>query len=136
MNLWPWGRSAALERRDASYTDTLVAAITANAGGESTAFPTATAALEACAGLIGRAFASAEVEGPPYAVDALTPDLMRLIGRALIRKGEIALAIDVREGELLLSPAADFDMGGDTTRSNGATHSPCRGRPARPRARD
>ena len=46
-------------RADSSYTDALVAAITANASGETTAFPTATAALEACAGLVARAFAGA-----------------------------------------------------------------------------
>ena len=107
---WPWNKP--LELRDSSYTDALVQAITANASGATTAFPTATAALEACAGLVGRAFASAEVEGPQYAIDALTPDLLRMVGRALIRKGEIALAIDVREGALTLSPAATIDVTG------------------------
>ena len=46
---WPGQRAletrvAELEHRaDSSYTDALVAAITANAGGETTAFPTSTA---------------------------------------------------------------------------------------------
>ena len=59
---WPW--QAWEKRADSSYTDALVAAITANASGETTAFPTATAALEACAGLVGRAFATAKIEAP------------------------------------------------------------------------
>ena len=43
-------------RADSSYTDALVAVLTSGAAGTSTALPTATAALESCAGLIGRAF--------------------------------------------------------------------------------
>ena len=87
MRLWPFQRRET--RADSSYTDALVAAITANASGESTAFPTATAALEACSGLVGRAFASATVMGSDRAQDALTPALLSMIGRALIRRGEI-----------------------------------------------
>ena len=70
---WPWSTDNDLERRDSSYTDALVSAITANAGGQTTAFPTATAALEACAGLVGRSFAAAEVSGPDRSIEALTP---------------------------------------------------------------
>ena len=51
-----------LEKRDSSYTDALVAAITLGASGKASAFPTATAALEACVGFVGRAFAGAAVE--------------------------------------------------------------------------
>ena len=83
---WPWNRTE--ERADSSYTDALVAAITANAGGQSTAFPTATAALESAAGIVGRAFASAEVEAPDAFMEALSPACMSMIGRALIRRGE------------------------------------------------
>lgn len=100
-------------RADSSYTDALVAAITANARGETTAFPTATSALESCAGLVGRAFAAAEVDGPAYAVDALTPETMLMIGRALIRRGEIVFGMDVSEGRLFLWPAASHDVDGD-----------------------
>ena len=63
--MWPFGKTET--RADSSYTDALVAAITANARGQNTAFPTATAALEACAGFVSRAFASAEVKAPPDA---------------------------------------------------------------------
>ena len=100
------------KRADSSYTDALVAAITANAGGQTTAFPTATSSLEACAGLVGRAFASAEVIGPDYAMDALSPDVMALIGRSLIRRGEILFDIDVINGMLRLTPAASHDVNG------------------------
>ena len=43
-------------RADSSYTDALVAALTSHATGQSDKRPYATAALEACAGLVGRAF--------------------------------------------------------------------------------
>ena len=87
MRLWPFQRRET--RADSSYTDALVASITANASGKATAFPTATAALEASAGLIGRAFASATIQGAPdHVIDSVTPGLLNLAGRALIRRGE------------------------------------------------
>ena len=108
---WPWTK---LERRDSSYTDALVATITANAGGEKTAFPTATAALEACAGLVGRAFGACEVSGPARVMDALSPGLLNMVGRALVRRGEILLYIEVEDGEITLRPVASHTVyGGD-----------------------
>lgn len=109
-----WWRSLlGLETRaDSSYTDALVAAITANAAGQTTAFPTATAALEACAGFVGRSFAAAEVTGPEVMRRALSPDCMSLIGRSLIRRGELVLLIRVSRGEVELWPAASHDVGG------------------------
>ena len=68
---WPWQPRE--DRADSSYTDALVQAITANAGGQTTAFPTATAALEAAAGVVGRAFAAAEVKAPTAMLRALDP---------------------------------------------------------------
>ena len=85
---WPW-QSNLETRADSSYTDALVAAITANAKGQTTAFPAAIGALEAAAGLVGRAFASAVVETESSAVmRSLTPGCLALIGRSLIRRGE------------------------------------------------
>ena len=48
----------------------------------------ATAAVEAVAGSLSRAFASATVEAPQEIVDALDPRCLALIGRDLIRRGE------------------------------------------------
>ena len=114
MKIWPFSRNDAqdLERRDSSYTDTLIATITANASGNSTALPTATAALEACAGLVGRAFASADVEAPENIRHALTPSMMALIGRALIVRGEIVAYIETSTGGLELWPAASHNVKG------------------------
>ena len=101
------------KRADSSYTDALVAVLTSGAAGTSTALPTATAALESCAGLVGRAFASCEVIGPESVVKALTPDLLSMVGRALIRRGEILFSVDVTDGRLRLWPVASHDISGD-----------------------
>ena len=107
---WPFTRRET--RADSSYTDALVAAITANAGGKSTSFPTATAALEACAGFVGRAFAAAEVTAPAFATAALDPACLSLIGRALIRRGEVVLLLRVDDGRVKLWPCAAHDVDG------------------------
>ena len=107
----PW--TPKLEQRaDSSYTDALIAAITANSRGEQTAFPTATGALEMAAGFVGRAFQSAEVMGPAHVVDALGPAQMGLIGRSLIRRGELVLYIQVSGGRVTLLPCQSHDIDG------------------------
>ena len=98
-------------RADSSYTDTLVNLIVSQAGG-SIVKATATAALEAAAGVVARAFAAAEVSGPPLLVDAFGPAVRSMVGRSLIRSGEIVLAVDVRGGAVHFVPAADWDIQG------------------------
>ena len=110
MNWWPWGKS---EIRESSFTDALVQQIVAHAGGGTTARATATGALEAAAGMVARCFAVATVDGPAPLVAAVTPAVLSAIGRALIRKGELVLAIDVdMDGLARLLPAADWDVTG------------------------
>ena len=109
---WPW-QSNLETRADSSYTDALVAAITANAKGQTTAFPSAVGALEAAAGLVGRAFASAVVETESSAVmRSLTPGCLALIGRSLIRRGEIVFYIDTSMGMIDLLPCQSHDVDG------------------------
>ena len=108
---WPWKME---KRADISYTDALVAAITATAAGQTTAFPTATAALEACAGFVQRAFQAAEIEAPEVYRRALDPACLGMIGRALVRRGELVFFIDVQDGDLLLLPCQTHDIDGDT----------------------
>ena len=79
---WPFGNN--LEMRAESYTDTLVGLLVGRAQGKSLSIPTATAALEACAGTVGRGFAASEVKGPDSLAKALTPGVLELVGRSLI----------------------------------------------------
>ena len=86
MKFWPtFGNKL---ETPASYTDAAVAAYLSNATGRSLAIPAATAALEACAGLTGRGFAAAEVSGPTTLTSALTPSILEMVGRSLIRTGQ------------------------------------------------
>ena len=94
--------------------DLILAALIARggaSGGRSLASVQATAALEGAAGLTGRSFASADVEGPPMFTSAITPDLLEVIGRELIRRGELVCLIDVSDG-LALWPAQSYDIDG------------------------
>ena len=75
--------------------------------------PEATAALEACAGVIGRAFAMAEIDAPPWAKEALSPSCLLLIGRSLIKAGEVLFKIDMTPNAVLrLYPVADHNVFG------------------------
>ena len=105
-----WNRSE--KRAASSYTDALVTALLSRATGGKPANFYATAALEACSGLVGRAFAVARVQSRPAIVEALTPSFMELLGRALIRRGELVSAVDVDMGGLHLIPAAHHDIRG------------------------
>lgn len=100
------------ETRDASYTDAVIEAIVRQAGGTVLAQVTSTAALETAAGVVGRAFASAIPKCESAAVTAaLTPEVLSTIGRALIRSGEAAFAIET-DGGLRLSPAGMWTVTG------------------------
>ena len=73
------------------------------------------AALEFAAGLIGRSLAVAEVSGNSIAAAAITPGFLQAVGRALVRRGEIVYGIKVRRrGGILLSPAAHWDIEGES----------------------
>ena len=80
-------------------------------GGRSLVSVQATAALEAAAGLTGRSFAAADVDGPPMFTSAISPDLLEVIGRELIRRGELVCLIDTSDG-LALWPAQSYDVDG------------------------
>ena len=110
MKYWPFGNK--LETRDDSYTDVLIASLVSRASGNTLAIPSATAALEACAGVVGRGFAASEVSGPASFVQALNPGIMEMIGRSLIRTGEIVFLIDTQAGKLRLIPAETHDVEG------------------------
>ena len=113
MRIWPFGNK--LENRDDSYTDTLIAALVSRLQGNTLANVSATGALEACAGLVGRAFMAAEIDGRPALTTALTPDCLELIGRSLIRRGEVVFLISTESGDLELLPAETHDVSGGPT---------------------
>ena len=107
---WPWQR---LERRDSSYTDALIESIMATVSGPSKARADATAGVEAAAGIVGRAFAAADVKAPAPIAEGLTPHCLNTIGRTLIRRGEFVAHLDVVDGALAIYPASSHDVWGD-----------------------
>ena len=112
---WPWS-IAKRERRSGVYTDALVQYLETEAGGTAEARPATAAAVEAAAGIWSRAFASAAVEHAPADVAAaVSPAVLGLIGRELIRSGEIVFAIDLAGPDgLRLTPASTCNLQGLT----------------------
>ena len=103
---WPWSKREPEQRSTAQgYTASLTAALQAGAeGGVSDTAPLATSALEATAGLYARCMSAAVVKDADDVADALTPPVLALIARNLIRRGEDHHRIYVRGGRLVLEP--------------------------------
>ncbi len=109
MKLWPFGRTEKRASGGASFTDSVAQALLNHAAGGATANASATAALEAAAGSYARAFAVAEVTP---ATGALTPAVLALMARDMIRRGESVHVIDVDRDGVRLTPAGSWDVRG------------------------
>ena len=108
--LWPWSKPE--KRETAPFTDAIVSAIAASAGGTTAGDPGAIAALEAAAGLYAHAFASARLEPDNSVTRALTPAVRALMARNLIRRGESVHLIDLEAGRPVLRPVGSWDVRG------------------------
>ena len=93
----------------ASFTDTFVAALFAQASGE--AKVATTAAREVCAGLFERAFASATVEPETSETRAITADVLGIIGRSFITAGECLFLYRRGPGRRRGTGGAGFSLG-------------------------
>ena len=103
---WPW--QARTENR-ASFTDALVDAFFTGAADEKSRTALSTSALESCAALYAGAFARAKVEPD---VPAVTPAVLALIARDLVRRGESLHLIELEGGALQLRPIGTWDVRG------------------------
>ena len=112
MKLWPFKREPEKRQAVQPFTDAIVAAIQNQANGAELAQPNATAAVEACAGFYSRALASAVVKGAGIAQRALTPSVLSLAGRDLIRRGESIFLLELDGDALELRPAGSWDVRG------------------------
>ena len=106
--MWPWKS----EQRESSFTDALISQIVSQASGGTLARPAATGALEASASIVARCFAAADVAGPDQYAAGLGPSTLSMIGRSLIRQGEILFAIEIMDGRVMLIPASSWDVTG------------------------
>ena len=109
----PWTNDApAVETRADGYADALVSALLRTAQGRSTATIAATGALEAAAGIVGRAFMAADVTGPMAMLAGLSAPVLQMVGREIIRRGESVFLIDTNGGALRLLPAHGVNVSG------------------------
>lgn len=110
MNIWPFSPR---ETRQQPYSDAIIAQLVGTASGTS-ASPSTTGIAEICAGIWGRALASAKVlpEGS-IAARALTPDVLEKIGRALVLNGEALFEIQVRGGGVVLDQSCSWQITGE-----------------------
>ena len=107
---WPWQRR---ERRDSGgdFSDAVVRLIEAQTAG-SVADASSTAVVEAAAGALSRAFASAEVVGAPWVAEAVSPATLAQIGRDLVRSGSSMHVIRMTDGMVTLIPASSWHWEG------------------------
>lgn len=114
MRWWPFS-SHKVETRDSGgdFSDAVVRLIEAQAAGEA-ADASSTAAVEAASGALSRAFASAQVDGPSWVRDAVSPDFLAQVGRDLIRAGDSMHIIDAdRMMRVSLLPCSSWHFEGD-----------------------
>ena len=109
MRFWPFN----LEARAQGLSDRIIQfALSQAQGNTATAQASAVGALEAASGFLGRAFSSADVVATGAAVDVLSPACLGLIGRQLIRRGELVLLVSTEGGRLSLLPASSYSVTG------------------------
>ena len=113
---WPWQKQVE-KRESAPFTDAVVAAIEAQAGGAAAGDPGAIAALETAAGLYARAFAAATVK-PESARRLVSASFLALVGRNLIRRGESIHLLSIQGGLLTATPVGSWDVRGGPDRAS------------------
>ena len=105
---WPWSKRETRSARG-GYSDAVVAAIEAQAA-RNVADVSSTAAIEAAASALSRAFASADIEGPAWVRDAVSPPWLAQVGRSLVREGASLSVIGMRGGDVTLVPASFWNF--------------------------
>ena len=130
MKWWPFNRGEpAREKRESGgdFSDAVVRFLEAQAAG-AVADASSTAAIEAASGALSRALASAEVSGPSWAVDAISPGFLGQAGRDLIRRGSCMHLIDVdRAGRVSLIPVSSWHFEGDSHPATWRVRATCYG---------
>ena len=122
-NFWPFNRHEKIETRSTQpYHDLILNHLEAQASGSGAGSALTIAAVEAAAGQYARAFAGADVKAKESVKTALTPSLLALIARNLIRYGEDVHLIGVEHGNVLLHPVGSWDITGGVDESEWVYH--------------
>ena len=113
MSWWPFSRKLEKRSSGGDFSDAVVRLIEAQAAGTATD-ASSTAAVEAASGALSRAFSSAEVSGPSWVKDAVSPEFLAQVGRDLIRSGDSMHTIMVDNmGRVALLPCSSWHFEGD-----------------------
>ena len=109
MRLKFWQRVP--EKRESQpFTDAVLQAIVSQAEGTTPGDPAQTWALETSANLYARAFSAAKITGER--TDKITPSMLALIARNLIRRGDSLHVIELRRGAVDFLPVGSWDVRG------------------------
>ena len=107
---WPWSRKPEKRQSGGAYTDAIVAAIEAQASAQ-VADVSSTAAIEAACGALSRALMAAEVVGPGWVRDAVSPPWLAQVGRSIVREGSsLSVVVMTPAGGVELVPAAFWNF--------------------------
>ena len=105
---WPWQPKPEARQSASGYTDALIQ-LAASQASATIADASSTAAIEAAAGALSRAFASAEVVGEAWTQESITPATLARMGRDLVRTGETLHAIRMGQmGRVHLVPCSTW----------------------------
>ncbi len=108
---WPWPKRETRES-GGDFSDAVVRLIEAQAAGTA-ADASSTAAVEAAAGALSRAFAAADVVGAEWVREAVSPGVLGQIVRDLIRKGDSMHVVRVGgDGMVRLIPCSSWHWEG------------------------
>ena len=123
---WPWARRET-RQSGGDFSDSVIRLLEAQAAG-SAADASSTAAVEAAAGALSRAFAGAEVEGADWVQEAVSPGYLAQVGRDLVRSGDSMHVIRVDSmGRVLLIPASSWHWEGNHDPSTWTVRATCYG---------
>ena len=111
--MWPFTKKSEKRQSGGDFSDAVVRLIEAQAAGTA-ADASSTAAVEAAAGALSRAFASAQVQGPGWIQNTITPEFLGQVGRDLIRSGDSMHVIRINNmGKVILLPCSSWHFEGD-----------------------
>ena len=109
------------------FSDTVVRLLEAQAAG-SAADASSTAAVEAASGALSRAFAAAEVVGPSWVQDAVSPGVLSQVGRDLVRSGDSMHVIRMdADGMVRLIPCSSWHWEGNHDPASWIVRATCYG---------
>ena len=114
--MWPFNRPREKRYFSDAFSDAFIKRFVESAKGVGGGNPDGLAALEMCAGLWSRSLAAAKVIPDNSNITAaITPNVLAILGRSLIKNGESLFLIDVNDsGMLKLLPACGFNIKGMT----------------------